>query len=191
MFFLGENIKDIPDIKFALRHLTKAMNKKGTNKQDFEYLNEYKKRLKSIQQKFKKDWASYCYVSKLQYDKRHNLAPTRDKDGKLQPPRHKFGYESIKQFTKGAKLLYYAGPHRPGINHKWRQKWTGPWYINQKIGKFSVKIVDNKGKGHIVDIDRLKLFKTFKQGDLIQYPKYEETIRKLNRDEPTYSDEED
>ena len=61
-------------------------------------------------------------------------------------------------------------------------------YINQKVGKFSVKIVDNEGKGHIVDIDRLKLFKTFKKENLIQYPKYEETIKKLNKDKPTYSD---
>ena len=97
----------------------------------------------------------------------------------------------IKQFIKGAKVLYYAGPQRTGINSKWSQKWTGPWYISKKTGKYTVHIVDNKGKGYDVDIDRLKLFKSFKRDELIDYPKFETMMSKLNLDKPIYSDVED
>ena len=128
-------------------------------------------------------------MSKRQYDIRYNLAPKRDKDGNLIQPRHKFGYEPVKQFIKGAKVLYYAGPHRPGINSKWRQKWTGPWYIANKTGKFTVKIVDNNGKGYDVDIDRLKLFKSFQKGELMSYPQYEKLISKIRKDKPVYFDD--
>ena len=53
-----------------------------------------------------------------------------------------------------------------------------------------MKIIDNNGKGCDVDIDRLKLFKSFKKGELIQYPKYENTISKIQKDKPVFSDDE-
>ena len=148
------------------------------------------RRFKKIQIKHKQNWEKYCKISQQQYDKRYNLAPTRDKHGKLVQPKHSFGFEPISKFKIGAKVLYYAGPHRPGINAKWRQKWTGPWHISNKVGKYRVKIVDNRGKGYEVDINRLKSFKQFKKNDLISYPEYKDTLEKLQKDKPTLSDDE-
>ena len=54
-----------------------------------------------------------------------------------------------------------------------------------------MKIIDNTGKVYDVDIDRLKLFKSFKKDELITYPKYEQILSKLKRDKPIYSDEEE
>ena len=105
-------------------------------------------------------------------------------------PKHNFGLEPIKHFIKGAKVLYYAGPHRTGINSKWRQRWTGPRYISKKNGKFTVEIIDNLGKSYDVDIDRLKLFKSFKSDELIDYPKFEKMMANLKIDKPIYSDDE-
>ena len=190
MLMFGEQIRDIPDILFAIKKIKTAINDKNLSKRDYEYLNELQLKLKKIRLKYKQEWKAYCKISKRQYDNRYNLAPKRDKDGKLIGPRHSFGYQPINQFIKGAKVLYYAGPHRSGINSKWRQKWTGPWYIANKTGKFTVKIVDNNGKGYDVDIDRLKLFKSFKKDELLSYPQYEKLISKIRRDKPVYSDEE-
>ena len=188
---LGEQIRDIPDITFAIKQLQLATKDNKLSNRDYEYLNELKLKLKRIRLKYKQEWKAYCKISKRQYDKRYNLAPVRDKDGNLIKPKHKFGFQSVKQFIKGAKVLYYAGPHRTGINSKWRQTWTGPWYISNKTGKYTVKIVDNNGKGYDIDIDRLKLFKSFKKDELIPYPKYEQTIAKIKRDKPIFSDDDD
>ena len=176
MLMFGEQIRDIPDITFAIKKLNNQLNSKSISNRDYEYLNDLKLRLKKIRIKFKQKWIHYCKISRKQYDKRYNLAPTRDKDGKLIKPNHNFGFEPIKQFIKGAKVLYYAGPHRTGINSKWRQRWTGPWYISKKTGKFTVEIIDNLGKSYDVDIDRLKLFKSFKSDELIDYPKFEKMM---------------
>ena len=51
--------------------------------------------------------------------------------------------------------------------------------------------MDNKGKGYDVDIDRLKLFKSFKKGELMDYPKFETMMSKLKLDKLIYSDVED
>ena len=190
MLMLGEQFRDIPDIVFAIKKIKSTMKDKQLANRDYNYLNELQLRLKKIRLKYKQEWKAYCKISKRQYDVRYNLAPKRDKDGNLIKPRHKFGYEPVKQFIKGAKVLYYAGPHRPGINSKWRQKWTGPWYIANKTGKFTVKIVGNNGKGYDVDIDRLKLFKSFKKDELMSYPQYEKLISKIRKDKPVYSDDE-
>ena len=104
------------------------------------------------------------------------------------PPKHSFGFEPLSKFKKGAKVLYYAGPHHTGINGKWRQKWTGPWHIAYKTSKFRVKIVDNTGRGYDVDIDRLKLFKQMKS-ELLNHSQYEQTLKKLQKNTPIYSDE--
>jgi len=189
MMIMGNQIRDIPDIKFAIRKIKSNLKKDKLKARDYEYLNNLSLRLKRIRDKYKQEWKSYCKMSKRQYDKRYNLASTRDKDGNLVKPKHNFGFQPVKEFIKGAKVLYYAGPQRTGINSKWRQKWTGPWYISKKTGKYSVKIIDNQGKGHDVDIDRLKLFKSFGKDELLDYPKYEQTIAKLKKDKPTYSDE--
>ena len=53
-----------------------------------------------------------------------------------------------------------------------------------------MKIIDNHGKGYDVDIDRLKLFKSFKKDELITYSKYEQDISKIKKDKPVYSDDE-
>ena len=50
--------------------------------------------------------------------------------------------------------------------------------------------MDNNGKGYDVDINRSKLFKSFKKDELISYPKYEQTIAKIKKDKPAYSDNE-
>ena len=186
MLFLGSNLRDIPDLNFAIKKIKQGMRSKGIKEHDFDYLNEFQLRLKKMQLQHKNNWIQYCKVSQKQYDKRYNLAPKRDKDGKLIPPTHSFGFQSIDKFKKGAKVLYYAGPHRPGINHKWRQKWTGPWYISHKTGKYNVKIIDKKGKGYDVDIDRLKLFKTFKNKDIMKYTQFEDMLEKMKKDKPNY-----
>ena len=191
MLMLGEQIRDIPDISFAIKKLNKQMKDKSLSNRDYDYLNDLQLRLKKIRIKYKQHWIHYCKISNKQYSKRYNLASIRDKDGNLIKPKHKFGFEPIKQFIKGAKVLYYAGPQRTGINSKWRQRWTGPWYISKKTGKYTVEIVDNKVKGYDIDIDRLKLFKSFKKGELIDYPKFELMMSKLKADKPIYSDVED
>ena len=122
--------------------------------------------------KYKQEWKSYCKISKRQYDKRYNLAPKRDKDCDLKKSNHKFGFHPVKQFVDGAKVLYYAELHRTGVNKKWRQTWSGPWYISHITGKYALKIIDNNGKGHDIDIDRLKLYKSFKSDELIPYSKH-------------------
>ena len=91
------------------------------------------------------------------------------KDGNLIKSNHNFGFQRVKEFSRGAKVLYYAGPHRTDINSKWRQTWTAPWYGSHKTRKYTVKIIDNNSKGY--DMNRLKLL-SFKNDELIPYPKY-------------------
>ena len=188
---LGEQIRDIPDITFAINKLNKQMKDKTLSDRDYNYLFDLKLRLKKIRIKYKQKWVNYCKISKKQYDKRYNLAYTRDENGNLIKPKHNFSFQPIKNFIKGAKVLYYAGPHRSGINSKWRQRWTGPWYISDKTGKYTVKIIDNTGKGYDVDIDRLKLFKSFKKDELIDYPHFKKMMSDLKKDKPIYSDMDD
>ena len=141
MLMLGEQIRYIPDITFAIKTLDNQLKDKSLKNRDYNYLNDLKLRLKKIRIKYKQKWINYCKISNKQYTKRYNLAPIRDENGNLIKPKHKFGFQPIKHFIKGAKVLYYAGPHRTGINGKWRQRWTGPWYISKKTGKYSVQII--------------------------------------------------
>ena len=112
MLMSGEQIRDIPDISFAIKKLNERMQNKSLSNRDYNYLNDLQLRLKKIRIKYKQQCIHYCKISNKQYSKRYNLASIRDKDGNLVKPKHKFGFEPIKQFIKGAKVLYYAGPQR-------------------------------------------------------------------------------
>ena len=159
------------------------INKLKIKKEDYEYLNDLKLRLKKIQIQYKQDWSKYCYESSKQYDERYNLAPKRDADGKIIPPKHQFGYEPMTKFELGKKVLYYVGPNQ-GTNGKWRQRWTGPWRIANRTGKYTVKILDLNGKSYNVSIDRLKLFKTNKNKQVLNPTNYNQTLRNLSRHKP-------
>ena len=189
MIMLGDNFNDIPDIVFAIRKIKSGLSNLKLKQRDYNYLNEFLIKLQKLRLLYKKHWTDYCHVSTKQYERRYNLAPTRDKDGNLVKPQHSFGYEPLSSFKKGMRVLYYVGPHQSGVNSKWRQKWTGPWRISHKTSKYRVKIVDSTGNGYDVDVDRLKLFKKFSKNQLMKYNNYEKILEKLERNKPIYSDE--
>ena len=95
----------ILDIAFAIQLQLATKDNKVSNR-DYDYWNELKLKLKRIRLKYKQECESYCKISTQQYDKRYNLAPKRDKDCNLVKPNHKFGFQPLKQFIKGAKGLH-------------------------------------------------------------------------------------
>ena len=109
--------------------------------------------------------------------------------GKLVKPSHKFGFEPIAKFKRGVKVLYYVGPQR-GMNGKWRQRWTGPWRIDNKCGQYRVTIIDNQGKIKEVSFDRLKIFKQSEEKDYLNYEQYLKTLNRLSMDDINLSDDE-
>ena len=57
------------------------------------------------------------------------------------------------------KVLYYIGD-RKLAQHKWRQKWTGPWRIDQRLNDSTIIIGDEStGNQKRVSIDRIKEYK--------------------------------
>ena len=191
MMMFGSRFHDIPDLYFAINkiHNDMAIGYKSMKDRDYNYLYQLQLHLKKMRIQLKKKWAKYCLTSKKQYDRRYNLAPTRDKNGKLQPPKHAFGYQSLNSFRKGVKVLYYVGPHR-GINGKWRQRWTGPWLLAKQSGQYRVTILDTEsGKTYDVSIDRLKLFKENDKNMYLNQYEYEDLLEKMKRDKPSESDE--
>ena len=108
----------------------------------------------------------------MQYDKKYNLLIPRNKLDSPNKNRNKqFDFMKPNDYKKGIKVLYYIGPHK-GQNGKWRQRWTGPWTIKHKINRKMVEIVDNFNKKKDVAVDRLKIFKTFKPDELIDWDTY-------------------
>ena len=126
-------------------------------------------------------------ISQKQYDKRYNLIPKRDKDGKIIPHSHAFGYEAISDFKKGMNVLYYVGPHK-AYNGKWRQMWTGPWVIASDPSDLHVKLTDKKGNIKEVSIDRLKSFKQQKFAETIKLEEYNKKLKMAINNQPNLSD---
>ena len=171
----GRQFKSVTDLSNTINKIEKGIIEKKIRKEDHEYLHDLIKRLKSINHKYKNKWQKMVKITKKQYDKRYNLAPTRNEKGELVQPKHGFGYKPIEQFKKGIQVLYYVGPHQ-GINGKWRQVWTGPWTIVDKIlpGKF--KITGIGGKTKEISGDRLKIFNRKDKEDLDSWSNYESQL---------------
>jgi hypothetical protein len=54
-------------------------------------------------------------------------------------------------------LVYLYWPvTKPGLTRKFRNSWSGPYKISRKISETNYEIVDQRGKKHIVHVNRLK-----------------------------------
>ena len=190
MLMLGEQINDVPDIVIAIDRIKHGLNNNKFHKDKHLYLQNLVKNLTAIKNRYKHDWYKYTHLSKKYYDKRYNLLPKRDANGKIIPHSHAFGYEPISQFKKGMRVLYYVGPHK-AYNGKWRQMWTGPWSIISEPDELHIKITDKKGNIRAVSIDRLKIFK---KRDLNEFENWsnDSNILKMTKDnQPNMSDNDD
>jgi hypothetical protein len=54
--------------------------------------------------------------------------------------------------------VYLHNPARnSGISHKFTPVWQGPFSVKECVGEVDYKIVDMKGKGSVVHINRVKV----------------------------------
>ena len=187
MLMLGEQIRNIPDISFAINDIKDGLNNNRFHKDVHLYLNRLVKNLSILRVRYITNWAKYVLISKREYDKRYNLLPKRDKQGKIIPHSHAFGYEPIDRFKRGIKVLYYVGPHK-GYNGKWRQKWTGPWQIDSDSNQSHIVITDSKGKRRDVSADRLKIFKIKDKKFYEKWENYKKRMDMIIKNQPNLSD---
>ena len=83
-------------------------------------------------------------LTKLEYDKKFNI------DKKI--------LKNLNIFKPGEKVMYYIGD-RQVSNLKWRQRWSGPWTILQRLNDRTLIISDSKDDvSRRVTIDRVKIY---------------------------------
>ena len=158
--------------------------------------------MRDIHSTYKQQWKKYCWVSKTNYDSKHKLEQdldevTKSKENTIKSKRttkrnHQNKHVPIHKFQKGMSVLYYIGPHK-GINGKWRQRWTGPWLISNRISESTVNICDKWGDSRNVSIDRIKQFKHRDKNDLIRWKEYTKLLETVsdNRIAAVDSDEDE
>ena len=153
MAIFGTNMNDSIDIA-RMRYVLKDMKRdKDLKLTDYEHVQQLCELIEKISIISKTNWEKYTYLSKKQYDSRHNI--TADSIEKYK-----------KKFKVGTKVLYYIGDKKVPRG-KWRQKWTGPWLVDKIINDTSLIIADTgAGTQKRVSFDRLKKFNT---RDFIKY----------------------
>ena len=147
MLMFGTNMNDISDIGRIQSNLDNLRDdiKFGLSVQDYQYLSNLIEQIKFVNQQYRDDWKKYTYVSAQTHAKRYKI--TRKK---LKRYQHEFGV--------GKDVLYFIGDKQMRSG-KWRQKWTGPWIIDQRLTDGTVIIGDpESGNQKRVSIDRLKPF---------------------------------
>ena len=86
------------------------------------------------------------------------------------------------QFKPGVKILYFIKDISVK-NHKWKQKWSGPWKILQRLDDRTLIITDPVDNIiERVSIDRCKIFKNDKHFTLDRYYKMMKDRIKMNKD---------
>ena len=109
-----------------------------------EYLDQLILNLRTIHKHFKSQHATYMKITKETYDKKFDIPDYSD--------------EQRRQFVAGKQVLYYIGDVSVAMK-KWKQKYSGPWRILQRLDNRTVVIVDPKDSVSMrVTIDRLKLY---------------------------------
>ena len=187
MLMLGSQLNDIPDITLAINKLQNGLKNNNFKQDHHQYLSRIQNNLQILKSKYKDDWSKYTRISKMQYDKRYNLLPKRDKNNKIIPHSHAFGYDPISSFQKGMNVLYYVGPHK-SYNGKWRQMWTGPWQIASDKDNLHIQIADKDGKIREVSVDRLKTFKSSHYKDTESWKEYQNSLDIVKKNQPNLSD---
>ena len=168
MLVFGRNMNDITDIGRFESRLNKLRKHKEKDhqvgKRDYQYLSDLIYHMKNIREMFESDWKKYTWLSRKQYNSRHNITPQKIKRNR-------------KKFKIGSKVLYFIGDKQVS-RYKWRSRWTGPWTIYKIINDSTAIILDPQtGNQKRVTMDRLKIFNE------IDFDKYENIIN-----DPTYLD---
>ena len=168
MLIFGRNMNDISDIGRFESRLEKLRKHKEKDhqvgKRDYQYLSDLIYHMKNIREMFESDWKKYTWLSRKQYNSRHNITPQKIKRNR-------------KKFKIGSKVLYFIGDKQVS-RYKWRSRWTGPWTIYKIINDSTAIILDPQtGNQKRVTMDRLKIFNE------IDFDKYENIIT-----DPTYLD---
>jgi hypothetical protein len=113
----GEQLREIPDIAFALGKLNDINKDKKLKESELELVEQLKNNLKVIRGIFKQDHEKYVQVMKRDYD---------------------IGKKNIK-FKKNEEVVYYCGS-RKQRSYKLLNKWSGPWKVVEHISPSMIKI---------------------------------------------------
>ena len=157
MLMFGSNLTDVSDVDRMLKELKDLYNddKFELENEDYMYLENLIKQIKNINKLYRKDWQDYTLDSKKAYDKRYNIHKKRI-------ARHS------KLLAEGKEVLYFVGD-KELPNKKWRQRWTGPWIVDQRLNDSTLIIGDpNTGNQKRVSIDRLKPFTTHSMNEYMK-----------------------
>ena len=146
MLMFGTQLNDITDIDRILKGMDIIRNDQNNvvTRTDFDELTNLMVKIKDVNEHFKQDWKNYTWLSKMQYEDKYKISPKKI-------------HHYQNRFKVGSKVLYYMGGQK--VTGKWRQKWTGPWTIERKLGDTTTIIVDEStGNQRRVSFNRLKIF---------------------------------
>ena len=167
MLMFGTELRDYGNIKEMINELNTEYKKdnKSINTKDYTYLSELLQKLDTIQQSYKDDWEKYTHYSAQQYNEKFKIKIIKDKK------------KILDTFHVNDKVLYYVGD-RQVASRKWRQRWSGPWYIKSVDAETcAIEIEDrDTANSKFVSVDRIKLWNNGK-----------DTIPQLDNDEYEYN----
>ena len=168
MLMFGTNLDEIEDIKICTDYLQRNL-KKLNNLEDEEYTQVDKliNTLQLIHKQYSNDWMKYMLETKRVYDTKNNV--------------NKYKYNNDLMYKPGSKVVYYVGD-RQVVGKKWRQRWSGPWTICDKINDRTIIITnDDLSSRKTVSINRCKLYKNTEFENAKIYNRKIFNIVKLNK----------
>ena len=116
-------------------------------------LKQLRDNIKDMNEISQSNWKEVTKLSVKSYNNRNKITP-----------------QSIarnnESYKIGNRVLYFIGDKKVA-RYKWREKWSGPWIIDDKLNDSTVIITDpTSGNQKRVSIDRIKIYN---ERDYINY----------------------
>ncbi len=145
MLTLGSNVRDASDLGNLHEQLQDASKQLKLSTEDYGYVKEIFDTIVKLNEIYKNDWKSSCWVSRLNYNTKWRITNKKINNYR-------------RQFKKDTKVLYFIGD-KADVQGKWRRKWSGPWTVDKHLNDSTLIIGDPEtGNQKRVSFDRIRKF---------------------------------
>ena len=153
MAMFGTNLNDLSDIGRMNAKIDEFSNDDSIEKQDYILLKQLRDNIKDMNEIANSNWQQVTKLSVKSYNNRNKITP-----------------ESVarnnESYKIGNRVLYFIGDKKVA-RYKWREKWSGPWILEDKLNDSTVIITDpTTGNQKRVSLDRIK---NYNARDYIDY----------------------
>ena len=145
MAIFGTNLNDLTDIGRMNAKIEEFSENADLDKRDFALLRQLRDNIRDMNEIAKSNWQEVTKLSVKSYNDRNKITP-------------ELVARNNENYKAGNRVLYFIGDKKVARN-KWREKWSGPWIIDDKLNDSTVIISDpTTGNQKRVSIDRIKIY---------------------------------